>query len=204
MLNDNGDMRYIMFKMLMGLSMGIPEDDIGRCIRESGTKDGLKSLIVTYGEIRTALLPYQIDAVRKVIADLNGAELPDESENAEIVQAEEDLKSIRAKDDLKMDMFDEMASVAAVSNLRMEDIRNMTILEYTRLKKAHNRRMIYMICAIAEGNGTKFKGGNPAPNWMFDRTDPEHGLVRLDKWQKSMGDAIKSGAPAGMNQLMPT
>lgn len=79
----------------------------------------------------------------------------------------------------------------------------MTILEYTRLKRAHNRRIIYTICALAEGNGTKFKGGNPAPNWIFDKIDPSHGLVDLKKWDKSMGDVIKSGAPAGMEQLMP-
>lgn len=160
-------------------------------------------MLIQYGESHVVLMPYQLDGVRRVIAEQNGAILPDESENAEIVQAEEDLKSIGRKNDLNIDLYDEMASVAAISHLRMEDIRDMTILEYTRLRRAHNRRLIYTICAISEGNGAKFKGGNPAPNWMFDRVDPDHGLVRLDKWQKNMGDTIKSGAPAGMDQFMP-
>lgn len=160
-------------------------------------------MIVQYGENRAVLMPYQLDAVRKAIAEMNGAELPDESDNAEIIQAEEDLKSLGQKNNLDINLYDEMASVAAVSGLRMNDIREMSILEYTRLKHAHNRRLMYVICAIAEGNGAKFSKGNPAPNWMFDRIDPDHGLVRLDKWQKEMGDTIKSGAPAGMGQFMP-
>ena len=160
-------------------------------------------MIVQYGENRAVLMPYQLDAVRKAIAEMNGAELPDESDNAEIIQAEEDLKSLGQKNNLDINLYDEMASVAAVSGLRMNDIREMSILEYTRLKHAHNRRLMYVICAIAEGNGAKFSKGNPAPNWMFDRIDPDHGLVRLDKWQTEMGDTIKSGAPAGMGQFMP-
>lgn len=203
MLREQGDTRYMMFKLLMGLSMGLPEEDISNCIREVGTQDGLKSVIIQCGENRAVLLPHQLDAVRKAIAEMNGAEVPDESENAEIVQAEEDLKNLGRKDDLDINLYDEMASVAAVGGLRMHDLRDMSILEYTRLKRAHSRRMLYLICAIAEGNGAKFSKGNPAPNWMFDRTDPDHGLVRLDKWQKSMGDTIKSGAPAGMDKFMP-
>ncbi len=203
MLRERGGMEYIMFKVLMGLSIGIPYDMINKCIVEYGDKDGLKSMIVRYGEYQGALLPKQLDEVRRAIADMNGAELPDESDNAEIMQAEEDLKSAAKRQNLKLDLFDEIASVAAISQLRMEEIRNMTILEYTRLKRAHNRRMIYMLCAIAEGNGTKFKGGNPAPNWMFDKVDPNHGLVDLKQWDREHGDAIKSGAPPGLDKLIP-
>ena len=203
MLREKGSMEYIMFKLLVGLSIGIPEDMINKCIVEYGDKDGLKSVVIRYGEYQSALLPKQFDDVRRAIAEMNGAELPDESDNAEIMQAEEDLKSAAKRQNLKLDLFDEMASVAAVSHLRMEDIRNMTILEYTRLKRAHNRRLVYMLCAIAEGNGTKFKGGNPAPNWFFDRIDPNHGLVDLKKWDQEHKEAIKTGAPPGLDKLIP-
>ena len=203
MLREKGSMEYIMFKLLVGLRIGIPEDMINKCIVEYGDKDGLKSVVIRYGEYQSALLPKQFDDVRRAIAEMNGAELPDESDNAEIMQAEEDLKSAAKRQNLKLDLFDEIASVAAISQLRMEEIRNMTILEYTRLKRAHNRRMIYMLCAIAEGNGTKFKGGNPAPNWMFDKVDPNHGLVDLKQWDREHGDAIKSGAPPGLDKLIP-
>lgn len=203
LLRETGDTRYMQFKLLMGLSMGLAEEDISNCIREIATPDGLKSVIIQYGELRAVLLPYQLDAIRKAIAEMNGAEVPDESENAEIVQAEEDLKSLGRRDNLDINLYDEAASVAAVSGMRIQEIRGMSILEYTRLKRAHNRRLMYMICAIAEGNGAKFSKGNPVPNWMFDRIDPDHGLVRLDKWQKEMGDTIKSGAPAGMEKFMP-
>ena len=203
LMRETKDTKYLMFKVLMGLSLGVPEVFIYRCIAESADETGLKSVIIQYGETRAAFLPRQLDEMRKAIAEMNGAELPDESENAEIMQAEEDLKSIGARKDLKMDLFDEMASVAAASNLRMEDIREMTILEYTRLRRAHNRRLLYLVCAISEGMGSKFKGGNPAPSWMFDKTDPSHGLVDLKKWQKSMGDAIKTGAPPGMEKMIP-
>lgn len=203
LLRERGDMGYVMFKLLMGLSIGIPEDMISKCIIDYGDKDGLKSVVVKYGEYQGALLPKQLDEVRRAIAEMNGAELPDESDNAEIMQAEEDLKSAGKRQNLKMDLFDEIASVAAVSNMRMEDIRHMTILEYTRLKRAHNRRLMYTVCAIAEGNGTKFKGGNPAPNWLFDKIDPNHGLIDLKKWDKEHGEAMKSGAPPGMDKLIP-
>ena len=203
MFRESGDMRYMMFKVLMGLSIGIPEEMINRCILESGDKDGLRSVIIKYGEYQSAILASQLGDVRKAIADMQGVELPDESDNAEIMEAEDDLKSSGNRHNLKLDLYDEMASVAAISNLRMGDIREMTILEYTRLKRAHNRRLMYTACAIAEGNGTKFKGGNPAPTWMFDRIDPNHGLVDLKKWDKEHGDAIKTGAPPGMEKLIP-
>ena len=203
MLREKGDMSYVMFKMLMGLSLGIPEEMINKSIIEYGDRDGLKSVVFKYGEIQSALLPYQLNEIRTAIAEMNGAELPDESDNAEIMQAEEDLKSAGKRQNLKLDLFDEIASVAAIGNMRMDEIRNMTVLEYTRLKRAHARRMLYTVCAIAEGNGTKFKGGNPAPNWLFDRIDPNHGLVDLKKWDKEHGDAIKTGAPPGMEKLMP-
>ena len=202
LLHDTNDLKYVMFKMLMGMSLGIPEDKINRCILEHGDKDGLRSVIVNYGEYRGAFLPHQLDDVRKAIAEMNGAELPDESDNAEIMQAEEDARDSGPRRDLNMNVADEVASVAAVSNLRMSEIREMTILEYTRLKRAHNRRLMYTVCAIAEGSGTKFKGGNPAPNWLFDRVDPNHGLLDANKWGKEMGDAIKTGTPPGMENMM--
>ena len=203
MLRDKGDMNYVMFKMLMGLSIGIPEDKINECILDYGDREGLKSVVVRWGEYQGAFLPRQLNEVRAAIAEMNGAELPDENDNPEIMQAEEDLKSLGKRQDLKLDLFDEFASVAAISNMRMEEIRNMTILEYSRLKRAHSRRLMYTVCAIAEGNGTKFKGGNPAPNWMFDRIDPNHGLVDLKKWNKEHAEAIKTGTPPGMENLMP-
>lgn len=203
LLREKGDMRYAMFKMLFGLSMGIPEEHINTCILDVGDNEGLRSVIVRYGELQTALMPYQMDEIRKAIAEMNGAELPDENDNAEIMQAEEDLKSLGNRRNLKLDLFDEIASVAAVSNLRMEEMKEMDILEYDRLKRAHNRRMLYQTCAMAESNGAKFKGGNPAPSWMFDKVDPDHGLVNLKKWGQQMGDAIKTGAPPGMENFMP-
>ena len=201
LLKDTNDLKYVMFKVLMGLSLGIPEEKINRCILENGDENGLRSVIVNYGEYRGAFLPYQLDDVRKAIAGMNGAELPDESDNAEIMQAEEDARDSGGRKELDMNVADEIASVAAVSNLRMSEIREMTILEYTRLKRAHNRRLLYTVCAIAEGNGTKFKGGNPAPNWLFDKVDPNHGMLDVNKWGKQMGDAIKTGAPPGMPDL---
>lgn len=197
------DLRYFGFKMLMAMALGIPEEHAMNAIREQATNTGLKCLTVRWGENITALLPHQVDVIRKTIVYQNGATLPDESENAEIVEAENQLKSLNGMNDLDLDINSEIASVAAASGLRKEEIKNMTILEYTGLKEAHTRRMNYLICAIAEANGSKFKGGNPVPTWLFNRMDLSHGLVNLKNWDRQMDGVIKNGAPKAMGDFMP-
>ena len=197
------DLKYLEFKMLMGLALGIPEENALSAIGEQATNTGLKCLTVRWGEHLTALLPHQVDMVRKILAKQNGVPLPDESENVEIVKAEEELKSLNGNMNLDLDLNAEIDSVAAIAGLRKEEIRNMSILEFNGLKRAHTRRLNYIICALAESFGSKFKGGNPAPTWMFDRIDPSHGLVSLKTWDKQMDGVIKSGAPEGMQGFMP-
>ena len=200
---ENKDLRYFGFKLLMALALGIPEENAMSAIREQATSTGLKCLTVRWGENITALLPHQVDVIRKVIVQQNGASLPDESENAEIVEAENDLKNMNGMNDLDLNMNVEIESVAAASGLRKQDIKNMTILEYTGLKTAHTRRMNYLICAIAEANGINFKGVNPVPTWLYNRLDPTHGLINLNNWDRQMDGVIKNGAPQAMGSFMP-
>lgn len=197
------DIRYFGFKMLMGMALGIPEEKAMTAIGEQATKTGLKCLTVRWGENITALLPHQVDSVRKLIARQNGAILPDESENAEIIEAEDQLRSLHGPTNLNLSLNDEIASVAAASGIRKNEIKNMSILEYTGLKNAHTRRMNYIVCAIGEANGSKFKGGNPVPTWLYDRIDPSHGLVDLKNWDRQMDGVIKNGAPQAMGDFMP-
>lgn len=201
LMRDKGDLRWMMFKMLWGLAMGIPKDDVFKCILDLPGENKLNGVRVRYGEMLAALLPSQINEIREIIAVQNGLELPDESDNAEIMDAEEDAKSGKANG-LDLNVFDEIASVAAVSHLRLDDMKDMRILEYTLLRSAQNRRMNYILCSIAEGNGAKFKGGNPCPTWLYNKTDELHGLVRIDKWEKDMNGVIKGGMPQGMGEMM--
>lgn len=197
------DIRYLEFKMLMGLALGIPEEHALSAVGEQTTPTGLKCLTVRWGETLTALLPHQVDLIRKTLARQNGAVIPDESENAEIMEAEEQLKSLGGPMNLDLNLNTEIESVAAISGKSKEEIRNMSILEYNGLKKAHSRRMNYLVCALAEAYGSKFKGGNPTPTWLFDRIDPSHGLVNLKSWDKQMNGVIKNGAPDAMQGFMP-
>lgn len=49
------------------------------------------------------------------------------------------------------------------------------LLKLKRRQEAIQRAADYLICGISEGNGVKWKGGNPVPNLFYDRERDDAG-----------------------------
>lgn len=109
--------------------------------------------------------------IRPLLAEQNGIELPDESENPDIVKTEHDMQQ-DGENKLKYDLDTLIASVAHASGLRECEIYDWTVMEFERRKQAIERKLNYTIYAQAEMSGmVKFQKGNPYLSWCFDRKE---------------------------------
>lgn len=106
--------------------------------------------------------------IRTIITAQNGDKLPDEAENAELVEAEMDIAQ-KQNMNLEYDFETLIASVALQYRMRPKEILQWTIREFENAKRAIDRDKLYMMCTAAEFSGTKWKNGNPAPSWFADK-----------------------------------
>lgn len=120
--------------------------------------------------------------VRKLIADQNGAELPDEADNPDLIEAAEDISNARADIRLKTDFGDMLTSVANELRIRRVELLEWPIKEFDDEVRAINRKFGYFLSSIAETQGAKFPKGNPHPTWMFDKAKDEFaGLISMEQ-----------------------
>ena len=118
--------------------------------------------------------------IRPILAKQNGIILPNESDNAEIMESySQKLKSNKDQNRLDFNIDDLIASVAFQSHVReSEIISHWTIREFEARRNAIERDKNHKIYAAAELSGfVKFKNGNPAPSWCFDLRDDRFGTV---------------------------
>ena len=130
--------------------------------------------------------------VRPLIAEQNGIELPDESQNPDILQTERIMQEER-ESRIKFDLSTMIASVASASHVRQGDIDDWTVLEFETQRQALDRKINYMVYTQAEMGGmVKFPRGNPYPSWLFDRAETlTDALITVDEMQekyKGVGD----------------
>ena len=170
---------------LMFLSLRLSDGDFIQPIGNPESPKNVTAMRITKdGEV------YEITAmdfaqVRKLIAEQNGAELPDEADNPDLVEAAEDVSS-SMNVQLKYDLSDMLTSVSSSMGLRRKDLMEWSIKEFDDVMHSIKRRYGYFMSSIAEGNGAKFKNGNPYPTWIFDREKDEFaGLIPLSKLQSA-------------------
>lgn len=138
------------------------------------------------GELRT-ITPIQFITLRSVIAAQNGIEIPDELENPELVQAEKDLAEKKAPK-LNMSEIDLVSAAAALTGVDEEEIYSWPVLKLTRRLGTFRRIIDYVICGIAEGNGSSWKNGNPVPHPFFERLkEGSDALISMDKFAGGKG-----------------
>lgn len=125
---------------------------------------------------------------RPLIAEQNGLELPDESENLELVQSNQALKELNSKGKpLNVNLDDLIASVAYQSRVSEKDIMSWTVREFENRKRAIDRDKRYMLCGQGEMSGmVSFKDGNPSPSWCFDTLDNSLGTMEGSKLQRTL------------------
>lgn len=178
------------FLILMSMSLRIDYDRRSFWEKniEAEATDGyvrLKSIAFEQDGNRVSLTPSQLSgAVRNLIAEQNGVKLPDESQNAELIEGEKEKEMLLSQNKLKLDanLDDLIASVAYLSNTTEEEILHWSVTEFERRKRAIEREKRYMLYGQTELTGlVKFKSGNPYPSLFFDVLDDSAGTVEVSK-----------------------
>lgn len=140
--------------------------------------------------------------IRPLIAEQNGIELPDESENPDIIETENEMNN-EEQSKLKFDLDNLISAVAYLSHIDESALDEWTVLAFERRNKAIMRDKNYTLYGQAElGGMVSFKSGNPYPSWCFDRADNlTNALISLDEMQdkyKGIGD-VKQTVAQGDN-----
>lgn len=141
--------------------------------------------------------------VRPLIAEQNGIDLPNESENPDIVQTEQQMQQ-QGESKIKFDIETMIASVASANHIRQSELDEWTVKEFETQKQALDRRMNYMVYKQAEMSGmVKFPKGNPYPSWCFDGADGLTGaLITVDEMQgkyQGVGDVKQTVQQGSQN-----
>ena len=179
-------------KILYGLAMALRLDE--NCLNDKTMtisideeRKRLKAIVVNLpnGNGPVEITPQKFNVVRQIVAWMQGEELPDESMNDELLETAADLAERNAPN-LKYDLMDMQASVAAEYRIRVGETFDWTILEFETARRAIDRKLKYMICGIGATNGCKWDGGNPYPNWYFDKeSDGTSALLAASQFGKT-------------------
>ena len=146
------------------------------------------------------ITPFQFSSIlRPLIAAQNQIELPDESENAELVEAYEKKKQIQDRGvALKTDLDDLVSSVAFHSGVSDAEIMDWNVRDFENRRRAIERDKRYMLYAQAEMSGmVTFKNGNPYPSWCFDASDDTLGTMEYAELAKTLSGAAAPGSGFG-------
>ena len=181
---------------LLCLSLRLGRDEhnkLNDVLTERANPRILHHIEVTQNDKKVKISPVDFTTiVRPLIAEQNGIELPDESQNPDIIQTEQQMQE-EQESKIKFDLETMIASVASASNVRQKDIDDWTVLEFETQRQALDRKINYMVYAQAEMSGmVKFPRGNPYPSWIFDRAERlTDALITVDEMQgkyKGVGD----------------
>lgn len=148
-------------------------------------------MIVTTKDGETVTItPQDFSAfIRPLLAEMNGLELPDESQNIDLIKAAEEKKKLNSSNvNLDYNLNDLIASVAYQSHCSEKEVNSWTVREFEARRKAIERDKRYMLNGAAELSGmVKFDKGNPAPSWCFDVLDDSFGTRPMSEIGKMLG-----------------
>lgn len=139
------------------------------------------------GEEQIDITPVMFQRLRPIIAAQNGIELHSDLDNPELVDAENDLASSKS---MKLDMSVEgfVSAAALISGVDESEIYNWAILKMHNRLDAAKRVLDYAICGIGESQGSKWKGGNPAPHpWFGRQKEKTNSLMPIESFANGQG-----------------
>lgn len=161
--------------------------------------DRLAHIAFHDGCTEAQITPAGFAQIRMVLAEQNGEKLPDEGDNVELLQAEADLLEARSAARLEADANELVTSVAYQYRLRKKELADWSIREFEEARRAIDRDKNHLICALAEKMPMfKWKDGNPAPSWCFDRV--KEGSIALE----SMSEFSKRTGVGGADMPVGT
>lgn len=137
----------------------------------------LKGICFTWnGEEEITITPVQFQRLRAILAYQNGIELTDEDANPDLLEAEAELAR-RNGPKLRRDPAGLLSSIALFTGCEETEMDEWPLLKLKRRQEAIQRAADYLICGISEGNGVKWKGGNPVPHLFYDREREDAGAM---------------------------
>lgn len=182
---------------ILSMSLRLSDTDAIQAIGSSNERKNLSSMRIIKDDKPHDITPMEFNIVRKLIADQNGAELPDEADNPELIEAAADIANSSTDTMLNYSIPDMLTSVASAKNIRRSEIFDWPIKELEDEIRALRRRYGFFLASIAETQGAKFSKGNPYPTWMFDRAkDGFAGLVSMSQLQSDhRASIVESDTP---------
>ena len=146
------------------------------------------------GEEQRTITPVMFQQMRPILAAQNGIELVSDDANPELLEAERDIADARG---VKLDysLHGMMSTISTLSGKTMKEMDEWTIHELMDKQADYNRVLHYITCAIAEGSGAKWKGGNPYPSPFFERIQTSSSaLISMDDFAGGAGYSAMQNA----------
>lgn len=183
--NAHGDMAvrtWDLLACLMFLSLRLSDRDMIQPLGNKNDPRTITAIRITKDNETYDIGAMEFARVRMLIAEQNGAELPDEADNPDLIEAAEDMARAKSNVPIKADLGDMLTSVSSERNIRRSELMEWSVKEFDDELRAINRRFGFILASIAESQGAKFPNGNPHPTWIFDKGKDEFaGLISLDK-----------------------
>lgn len=152
--------------------------------------DRLEGLLVAQGERKGEITPRNFGELRALIARQNGIELPDETENAELVEAQREL-SRREAVPLKADVESLVYAVAIQARADPLEVLGWTVRRFQATERALDRWVGHQTASAALAAGGKFKGGNPYPSWKYDREERRNAMEPLSALSGRLSGSVE-------------
>ena len=151
----------------------------------------LVALKVRQGEAEADITPKNFGQLREILAAQNEVELPDETLNAELVQAERDLA---AKNSLNLVPDSEalIYSVSVKTGRPVEELLDWTVRQFVLTERAIDRTTGHLVAALSEAAGAKYKNGNPWPSWKYDRDKQSGALVSRAELTQRLSGSVEA------------
>lgn len=190
---------WVRFLSLLCASCRIPLNAMRACIGfnvDNRDKTKLRSVSIRQTaeneEVVELLDTNDLSEIRRIIAEMNGRKLPDESENAELAQAEVDMRTSDAKLlDYNLDSL--LASVARDQRVRIRDLYEWTIYEFELIRSAIERERRFTVFGIGENSGmVKFPKGNPYPSIFFDKPADISGVINASEFTSRISGTVQT------------
>lgn len=177
-LRIEGDIKEFISKQIKFRKIGKTDFEIDRIVM----KQEDKTVEIKAKDFSTRL--------RKLIAEQNGVELPEEDLNIELVKGQQELGELNGSK-IKLNTSTEslISSVAYNSKVSEREIDEWTIREFENRRKAIERDKKYTLYSQAELSGmVTFKKGNPFPSWCYDSIDESMGTMTTSALAKQNGN----------------
>ena len=196
-MRDGTDVPGLFPRALLALALSLrlwegrkPEERVKAFRIEADAKDPGRLLSVRCtlnGEEMVKITPIQFQRIRPILAAQNGAERYADDANPELVQAEREMAELNGPK-LDLSIEDMQNFVAAWTGADERTTDEWPILKLFRRAEGLKRPLDYLICGIGETQGTKWKGGNPAPHPCFARK--KEGSAALRSIEEFSGNAV--------------